>query len=90
MKQSKSGITCSLEELLRLLLATVSLDVRATVGRETELFRTVGLAETLPVAHGVDDVHVTMHTGVNTLLPLAINFAIIAARVGVEGLGVSH
>ena len=88
MKQSKIGITFSLEEHLGLL--SRSLDVRAAVGRETELLGTVGLAKTLPIAHGVDDVHVTMHTGVNTLLPRAIDFAIIAARVGIERLGVSH
>ena len=44
----------------------------------------------MPLAHGLDDFVVTMHASVNTLLPLAVDLAGVAASVSLESLAVSH
>lgn len=48
------------------------------------------MRKSLPVSHGVDDVKVSVDSGVDTLLPLTVDKASVAASVRVESLRVFH
>ncbi len=62
----------------------------AAVRGEAESGRVGDVGETLPVSHGLDHRVVSMDSGVDTLLPLAVDFAGIAADIGVMGLAERH
>ncbi len=42
--------------------------------------------QTLPLSHSLDDAHISVHSGVDSLLPLSVNNACVAADVGVVSL----
>jgi len=69
----------SLEELI---FSSLSLAVRG----QAEISGVLDIGETLPSAHGLDNAQVTVNSGVNTFLPLAVNFASVTAYVGVVSL----
>lgn len=48
------------------------------------------LGQSLPCAHGLDDVVVSVYLSVHALLPSAASAAVVAARVGVMGGRVGH
>ena len=57
---------------------------------ETELDGVVMLGQTHPASHGIDDVLVTVHSGVGSLDPVAVLRAVITARVFLVGLLERH
>ena len=48
------------------------------------------LGESLPVAHSLDDVVVSVDLSVDTFLPSAVDTAVVTARIGVVGGGIGH
>ena len=69
----------SLKELLWCL-------VGAAVARQANVSRAHVLRESLPATHSIDNVVVTMDARIDTLLPLAVLFAVITTRLRIEGL----
>lgn len=60
------------------------------VGSESEHGWVALLRKSHPASHGVDDVLVSVHSGVDTLFPVATISGVVSAGVGVEGLAVLH
>jgi hypothetical protein len=53
---------------------------------QSQIGRVTDAGQTLPLSHSLDDAHISVHSGVDSLLPLSVNKACVAADVGVVSL----
>ena len=53
---------------------------------QSQIGRVADAGQTLPLSHSLDDAHISVHSGVDSLLPLSVNKACVAADVGVVSL----
>ena len=51
----------------------MGLALDGTGAGQSQIGRVADTGQTLPLTHSLDDAHISMHSGVDTLLPLPVN-----------------